>query len=141
MHMHFNTPEKCFMPTPVSSMMHGKESLECHGWSGTAPSFLIPLAKCKHMMAKGRQLPALVWLACMQCKLLSFWGAECVSMRYGDTYNCCVEILSALSLPSSSPSLSDLLLPDATVSCSLYFSSLNAFYIVLLPLLMASFLR
>lgn len=109
---------------PVSSRKHGKEALGIHGWSGTAPSSLIPPAKCKHMMAKGRQLPAFVWLAPMQCKLLSLWGAKCVCMRHGDTYNCCVGILSALSLSSpSSPSLSDLLLPDATISCSFYFSS------------------
>lgn len=105
--------------------MHGKEALGSHGWSGTAPSSLIPPAKCKHMMAKGKKFPAFVWLAPMQCKLLSLWGAKCVSMRFGDTYNCCVEILSALSLYLSPPPLplSDLFLPDATISCSLYFSS------------------
>lgn len=110
---------------PVSSRMHAKGAFGSRGWAGTVPSSLIPPAKCKHMMAKGRQLPACVWLAPMQCKLLSLWGAKCVSMRYGDTYNCCVEILSALSLSPPPPSfpLSDLLLPDATVSCSLYFPS------------------
>lgn len=106
--------------------MYGKEFLGSHGWFGTAPSSLISPAKCKHMMAKGRQLPAFVWLAPMQRKLLSLWGAKCVSMRFGDTHNCCVEILSALSL-SLSPRLlsllSDLLLPDAAISYSLYFSS------------------
>lgn len=106
--------------------MHGRDTLESYGWSGTAPGSLISPAKWKHMMAKGRQLPAFMWLAPMQYKLLSFRGTKCVSIRHGDTYNCCVEILSALSHSLSPPplsSLSDLLLPDATISCSLYFSS------------------
>lgn len=65
--------------------MLGKETLESRGWDGAAPSCLIPPAKCKHVMAKGRQLLASEHVAPMRRKLLSVWGAECVSMRYGDT--------------------------------------------------------
>lgn len=96
--------------------MLGKETLESRGWDGAAPSCLIPPAKCKHVMAKGRQLLASEHLAPMRRKLLSVWGAECVSVRYGDTTTV-VWRYSQLSR-----SLSDLLLPDATLSCSLYFS-------------------
>lgn len=93
-----------------------KEVLESHGWAGAGPSCLIPPAKGKHMMTKGRQLLASMHLAPTQCKLLSLWEAKCVSMRYGDTTTA-VWRYTHLSL-----SLSDLLLPVATVSCSLYFS-------------------
>lgn len=79
----------------------------------------------------------------MQCKLLSLRGAKCVSMRFGDTYNCCGEILSAPSLslsPPSSPSLS-----DAFFLMQLFpapFTSLPGYLVYCpLPLLMASFLR
>lgn len=96
--------------------MGGKEALESHGWAGAAPRCLIPPAKCKRAMAKGRQLLASVHLAPMQGKLLSLWEAERVSMRYGDT-TAVVGRYTQLSF-----SLSDLLLPDETFSCSLYFS-------------------
>lgn len=65
--------------------MLGKETLERQGWDGAAPSCLIPPAKCKQVMAKGRRLLASEHLAPMCRKLLSVWGAECVSVRYGDT--------------------------------------------------------
>lgn len=67
-------------------------------------------------MAKRRQVLASMHLAPMQCKLLSLWKAKCVSVRYGDTTTV-VWRYTQLSL-----SLSDWLVPDATVSCPLHFS-------------------
>lgn len=96
--------------------MLGKEALEIHGWAGAAPGCLLPPAKCKYVMAKRRQVLASMHLAPMQCKLLSLWKAKCVSVRYGDTTTV-VWRYTQLSL-----SLSDWLVPDATVSCPLHFS-------------------
>jgi len=63
----------------------GKEVLQIQGWAGASPDRLISPAKCKHVMAKGKQLLASLHLAPLQCNLHSRWEAKCVSSRYGDT--------------------------------------------------------
>lgn len=93
-----------------------KGALESHGWTGAATACLIPPAKFKHVVAKGRQLLASVHLTPMLCKLLSLWEAKCVSMRYGDTTAVAGRYTQLFLC------LSNLLLPDNTVSCSPYFS-------------------